>query len=184
MTLLDLQRVFSRILTEKAFQQSFIAGDAPSPAMYQLTEHELESLRGLRWDRVSQHSEQLAHARLELALKALPLTSMLLHGQLHGQLDLFCAEYPPTPQASGHVGTEATRLCEFAGTLIGEGMLRPAWALDLLHFEQILFDLRISMESAASAIGVAELNADQSWATRGPVRSRAGRRAAREGRPV
>src|SRR5437868_6529421 len=104
-----MQRVFSRLLTDKPFQQSFINGAVPPPAMYELTERELDGLRGLRWDRVGLHAELLAHGRLELALKVLPLTSVLLHDQLHGQIDRFCAEYPPVPQAASAVLVEATR---------------------------------------------------------------------------
>ncbi|MBV9856465.1 MAG: PqqD family protein [Streptosporangiaceae bacterium] len=168
MTLLDMQRVFSRILTDKAFQQSFINGDAPSPAIYQLTERELGILRGLRWDRVGLQAELLAHRRLEVALKALPLTGLLLHGQLHDQLDRFCAEHPPTPQAASPVWAEATRLCEFAGKLIAEGTLRPAWARDLIRYERCVLDLTVSSQSAASAILVAELNADVGRPPAGP----------------
>src|SRR5581483_7449385 len=100
-------------LTDKAFLRAFTAGEVPDPAAYELTERELSSLRGLRWDRVGLHAELLAHGRLELAIKALPLTSLLLHEQLHGQLDRFCAEYPPVPQAASQLYVEATRLCEF-----------------------------------------------------------------------
>ncbi|HXT88648.1 MAG TPA: PqqD family peptide modification chaperone [Trebonia sp.] len=163
MTLLDMQRVFSRILTDKAFRQSFINGDAPSRAMYQLTERELESLRRLRWDRVGLQAEFLAHRRLELAFSALPLTGLLLHGQLHDQLDRFCAEHPPAPQAGGPVWAEAVRLCQFVGKLVAEGTLRPAWAWDLIRYERCVLDLTVSSESAASAIRVAELNAGASW---------------------
>ena len=168
MTLLDMQRVFSRILTDKAFRESFINGDAPSLAMYQLTERELDSLRRLRWDRVGLQAEFLAYRRLELAFTALPLTGLLLRGQLRDQLDRFCAEHPPAPWAASLVWAEAVRLCEFAGKLAAEGTLRPAWAWDLLRYERCVLDLTVSSESAASAILVAELNAGVSWPAGGP----------------
>jgi hypothetical protein len=163
MTLLDMQRVLSRILTDKTFQQSFIEGDEPDSATYQLTERELRSLRGLRWDRVGLHTDLLAHGRLELALKGLPLTALLLHEQLHGQLDRFCAEYPPVPQPAGHLYLEATRLCDFAVRLFGEGVLRPTWAVDVVSYERTMLTLAISAEVAASAATVAELNEEWSW---------------------
>lgn len=158
MTLLDMQRVLSRILTDKSFQQAFILGDEPRPATYQLSERELGSLRGLNWDRVGLHSDLLAHSRLELALKALPLTSLLLHQQLHGQLDRFCADYPPIPLPASQLYLEATRLCDFAIQLIGEGALRPGWAADVVAYERILLRLVHSDEAAASGALVAELN--------------------------
>lgn len=161
MTLLDMQRVLSRILTDKAFQQSFIEGDEPDPAAYRLTGRELSSLRGLRWDRVGVHAELLAHGRLELALKSLPLTRLLLSAQLSEHLDRFCAEYPPAPEAASHAWTEGSRLCDFATKLIGEETLRPSWAADLVRYERILLALATSAEAAASAIGVSELNDEQ-----------------------
>jgi hypothetical protein len=161
MTLLDMQRVLSRILTDKAFQRSFIEGDEPDPAAYRLTGRELSSLRGLRWDRVGLHAELLAHGRLELALKSLPLTRLLLHGQLYEHLDRFCAEYPPTPEAASHAWTEGSRLCDFATKLISEEMLRPGWAADLVRYERILLALATSAEAAASAIRISELNDEQ-----------------------
>jgi hypothetical protein len=158
MTLLDMQRVLSRILTDKAFQRSFIEGDEPDPAAYRLTGRELSSLRDLRWDRVGRHAELLAHGRLELALKSLPLTRLLLRGQLYEHLDRFCAEYPPTPEAASHAWTEGSRLCDFATRLISEEILRPAWAADLVRYERILLALATSAEAAASAIRTSELN--------------------------
>jgi hypothetical protein len=158
MTLLDMQRVLSRILTDKAFQRSFIDGDEPDPAAYRLTGRELRSLRDLRWDRVDLHTDLLAHGRLELALKSLPLTRLLLREQLYEHLDRFCAEYPPTPEAASHGWTEGSRLCDFATELISEGRLRPYWAADVVRYERILLALATSAEAAASAIRTAELN--------------------------
>jgi len=161
MTLLDMQRVLSRILTDKAFQRSFIEGDEPDPAAYRLTGRELSSLRDLRWDRVGLHAGLLAHGRLELALKSLPLTRLLLHEQLYEQLDRFCAEYPPTPEAASHAWSEGSRLCDFVTRLIGEEVLRPDWAADLVRYERILLALATSAEAAASAVRTSERNDEQ-----------------------
>jgi hypothetical protein len=161
MTLLDMQRVLSRILTDKDFQQAFILGDEPRAATYELTERELRSLRDLRWDRVGLHTDLLAHGRLELALKALPLTGLVLHEQLHGQLDRFCTEYPPIPQPASQMYLEGSRLCDFAIRLLDEGVLEPGWVADVIAYERILLNLVTSAEAAASADRVAELNAAQ-----------------------
>lgn len=157
MTLLDMQRVFSRILTEKNFRNEFMRGAPVPPVGYDLTCFELDSLRDFRWDRVGLHSALLAHGRLELALKALPLTSLLLHSQLHEHLDRFCAEYPPVPMEASLLYAEATRLCDFAGTLLGEGALRPPWAADIIAWERAVLSLTVSVAAASSAIEVAEL---------------------------
>jgi hypothetical protein len=158
MTLLDMQRVFCRILTDKSFQLAFINGEEPASGRYQLTERELDSLRGLRWNRVGLHSDLLAHGRLELALKGLPLTSLLLHEQLHAQLDRFCAEYPPIPEPAGHLYLEAGRLSDFAVALLSEGVMRPWWAADLIAYERTMLTLALDPEVAESAATVAELN--------------------------
>jgi hypothetical protein len=157
-TLLDMQRVLSRILTDKAFRHCFMLGDEPRPAAYQLTDHELSSLRDLRWERVDLHSDLLAHNRLELALRPLPLTGVLLHEQLHEQLDRFCAEYPPVPVATSQLVLCASRLCDFAIGLLGEGVLTPIWAADVIRYERILLTLARTPEAAASADLVAALN--------------------------
>jgi hypothetical protein len=134
MTLLDMQRVLSRILTDKGFQRSFIRGDEPRPGTYRLTDRELGSLRGLRWDRVGLHADLLALGRLELALRPLPLTSLLLHEQLHRQLDRFCTDYPPVPQAVSALYLEATRMGQFCLGLLREGVLQPGWAADVVRW--------------------------------------------------
>jgi hypothetical protein len=158
MTLLDMQRVMSRILTDKKFLSEFMAGAVPDPGTYQLSQRELDSLRGLRWDRVSLHAELLAHGRLELAIKALPLTSLLLHGQLHKQLDRFCAEYPPVPRAAGALYTEAGRLCEFSLRLLDEGVLQPVWAADIISYEHTLLTLVLDTGAAAASTLIHQIN--------------------------
>ncbi|HEV2374532.1 MAG TPA: PqqD family peptide modification chaperone [Streptosporangiaceae bacterium] len=162
MTLLDMQRVLSRILTDKDFQRSFILGAEPLPDTYQLTESELRSLRSLRWDRVGLHADLLAHGRLELALRALPLTSQLVHQQLHTHLDRFCTEFPPVPQPASTLFVEANRLCDFLIRLLGEGALQPGWAADIVAYERIMLTLVMTVESAMSAERVASLNAELS----------------------
>jgi hypothetical protein len=157
-TLLDMQRVLTRILTDKAFRLSFMLGEEPRPTTYDLTERELRSLRGLRWERVGLHSELLAHSRLELALKPLALTSLLLREQLHEHLDRFCAEYPPVPAAASQMILDANRIGDFATRLLGEGVLQPIWAADVISYERILLTLARTAEAAVSAEQVAALN--------------------------
>jgi hypothetical protein len=166
MTLLDMQRVLSRILTDRAFQDAFIAGADP-PASYALSAPELRSLRGLRWDRVSLHTSLLAHGRLELALKALPLTTRLLESQLYERLDRFCAEYPPVPQPGSTLYLEATRISAFALGLLRAGVLQPGWAADVIVYERTLLTLALSEEAGASASRTADLNMEHSQAEPG-----------------
>jgi hypothetical protein len=155
-----MQRVLTRILTDKCFQQDFISRATP-PAGYELTERELSCLRGLQWDRVSLDADLIAYQRLNLALHAAPLSSMVLGKQLRARLDRFCAEYPPVPRAAGALFLEGTRLCEFALGLLREGELEPSWAADVVTYERILLTLNRGLEAAESSTRVARLN--QAW---------------------
>jgi hypothetical protein len=158
MTLLDMQRVFSRILTDRDFHLAFAAGDESVCAPYDLTERELRSLRGLRWDRVTAHAHLLTHGRLDMGFMALPLTQRLVQDQMHAVLDRFCREFPPVPQAANTPLVEGTRLCEFIGRLVATGELRPAYVADVAEYERNAMVLSTSPEAADSAAAVAASN--------------------------
>jgi hypothetical protein len=151
MSLLDMQRVFSRLLTDPHFQRDFFAEDAGRPSGYDLTERELDSLRRMDRKRLRLHAGNLAHARLGLALKSTPLSAMLLHTQLDRHLVRFCQEYPPVPAPESAVILATTRLCDFAENLFAEGELRPAYAWDLLRYEKHLLVQGFGMASCDSA---------------------------------
>lgn len=159
-----MQRILTRILTDRGFQRDFISRAAPL-AGYELTERELSCLRGLQWDRVSLDTDLIAYQRLTLALHAAPLTSMLLGEQLRARLDQFCAEYPPVPRPAGALFLEGTRLCEFALGLLREGELEPSWAADVVTYERILLTLNRGLEAAESSTRVAKLNQAQTPAS-------------------
>jgi hypothetical protein len=159
MTLLDMQRAFSRLLTDKEFRQAIEAGDDAVWAPYELTPVEVDGLRGLRWDRVNLHSELLANGRMELALRVLPLSGTVLHEPLHHLVDRFCAEFPPVPQPDGTLFVEAERLCEFLIRRIDEGTLGQPWVRDVVIYERTLMRLGSRSEAWASATRVAALNA-------------------------
>ncbi|MGN9766404.1 hypothetical protein ACTMS2_14715 [Micromonospora sp. SD12] len=151
MSLLDMQRVFSRLLTDPYFQREFFADGADRPPGYDLTERELDSLRRMDRKRLRLHAGNLAHARLGLALKSTPLSALVLHTQLDRHLVRFCREYPPIPVAESAVILATTRLCEFAEKLFAEGELRPAYAWDLLRYEKHLLVQGFGVASCASA---------------------------------
>jgi len=159
MTLLDMQRVFSRLLTDSEFQRAFVAGDDSVYADYALTERELHSLRGLKWDWVGLHSHLLAHNRVELAFKGLPLTAGLIHEQVHRLLDRFCREHPPTPEPESAVYIESNRMARFLARLAAAGELDPVWAAEVAEYERITVVLSLTAAAADSAAAVARLNA-------------------------
>jgi hypothetical protein len=158
MTLLDMQRALSRILTDKAFQQAFLDGDEAAQRAYDLTPRELGSLRGLRRDRVALHAALLAHGRVELALQPLRLTSALLHEQLHPLVDRFCAEYPPVPMPAGQMATEVARLGDFIVRLLDEEVLTPPWARDIVIYEKTQMTLAAGLEEWESGCRIAAAN--------------------------
>jgi hypothetical protein len=159
MTLLDMQRVFSRLLTDSDFQRRFVAGEDAVCAGYELTDRELTSLRGLKWDWVGLHTHLLAHNRMEMAFKGLPLTRELIHDQVHRLLDRFCRDHPPTPEAESAVYVETNRMARFLAELAAAGELDPVWAAEVAEYERVLVVLSITAASADSAAAVARLNA-------------------------
>jgi hypothetical protein len=108
---------------------------------------------------VGLHSHLLAHGRLEMALKGLPLTQGLVQDQLHRHLDRFCREHPPVPEAESAVYIEANRMARFIGRLVAEGALEPAYAAEVAEYERAALVLSITAEAADSAAAVAALNA-------------------------
>jgi hypothetical protein len=161
MTLLDMQRVVGRILTDRVFREAFVAGGTWDEDDYDLSERELRNIRGLRFDRLSQHADGLEHGRLELGLKPLPLTEKLLHSQLREQLARFCREFPPLPESDSVVLVESSRMARFLQRLGSEGSLDPIWAADLAQYEQTIFRLTVGQDAARSALKSQELN--KSW---------------------
>lgn len=159
-----MQRVLTRILTDKGFQRDFISRTVP-PHGYELTERELSCLRGMQWDRVTLDADLIAYQRLSLALHAAPLTAMVLEKQLQARLDPFCAEYPPVPRPANTLFLEGIRLCEFALGLLRKGELEPSWAADVVTYERILLTLTRSLEAADSSAHVARLNQAQQTAS-------------------
>jgi hypothetical protein len=135
MTLLDMQRTLSRILTDKEFRAAFQAEPAAAAAAYRLDAVELASLAALPWSRISVQADMLAHNRLGLALKAFPLSGPLLDGPVHERLAEFCAQFPPRPVAGSAMLVEAERLADFALHLLATGRLDPPWLGDVVRYE-------------------------------------------------
>jgi hypothetical protein len=158
MTLLDMQRAFSRILTDASFQRAFLAGEQDALRAYDLTDRELLSLRGLRRDRLATHAKVLAATRVGRSFKTLPLTATLLRERLRPFVDRFCAEFPPDAMGAEQVLVESARLTEFVIRLLDEGLLTPPWAKDLVTYENIEFSLGMSQDAWDSGMRTAALN--------------------------
>jgi hypothetical protein len=157
MTLLDLQRALSRILTDSAFRAAFQADPRTTAGGYALDESEFAALTGLPWRRIRVQADALAHNRLGLAFKAFPLAGRLLHDQMHERLDRFCRAHPPTPTRGPAMLAEADRLLAYAAPLLADGRLRPYWAADVLRYEHAMTTLAVSEDAYADAARIAEL---------------------------
>jgi hypothetical protein len=156
-----MQRVLSRLLTDQDFGRRLLADDPAAWAPYELSPVELQSLRELRVHRkrIVAHAGNLAHARLELALKGLPLSAGLLDEQLHHHIGRFCREFPPEPRDDGALLVETGRLVAFALRLLEEGALGPPYARDVLVFEQAVVNVQTTPAACDSAAWIAALNA-------------------------
>jgi hypothetical protein len=156
-TLLDMQRALSRMLTDQEFRRTFRAGHPAALQGYRLTERERDCLLALRWDRVALHAELHGYSRMSLGLKALPCSHLAIGDRVTDLVDRYCAEYPPAPEAGGAAVVEAERVGEFLTRLVDAGSLGPAWLGDLLRYEQALLRVGSTYRSWESARRVAEL---------------------------
>src|SRR5579862_5817349 len=75
MSLPQLQELLSRVLTDEEFRNLFVADPDRAVLGYKLTEQERASLDGIDLGRLRAHSTLLQHGRVQLALKAFPLSS-------------------------------------------------------------------------------------------------------------
>jgi hypothetical protein len=157
MTLLDMQRALSRLITDKNFRQAFRSGEPAAHRAYPLNARELDCLLGMQWERVGLHAEMVAVSRMRLGLKALPLSHLSLGDVVSELVDRFCAAYPPLPRTAGTATVEAERVCDFLTGLIDAGELTPAWVRDILAYERALLNVGSAYQSSESAARVARL---------------------------
>jgi hypothetical protein len=157
-SLLDMQRTLSRILTDRDFRAAFQADPVSAAAPYALEPAELASLTGLSWQRIDAQASMLAHNRLGLAFKALPLSERLLHDQMHHRMDEFCHDHPPVPVRGNAMLAEADRLLAFTLPRLADGRLKPRWAADVLRYEHAMTSLSVSADAHAGAARIGALD--------------------------
>jgi hypothetical protein len=152
MSLLGYQRALSRILTDSSFRTQFQTGDREAQSRYDLTERELDSLIGIRSDRVRVHSHLLAHGRVELGFMAFPLTYGLIGRAVSDLTDEFCAAHPPRPEARGALLVEADRVFAFFHPRLESGEIGPPWVADLMAVEHVQVQLGSSVAAWRSSV--------------------------------
>lgn len=143
MSVLQMQRAFSRILTDAEARREFLADRAGFIDRYDLAGRERESLSQLDEGRLQQYARLVIATRIDLPLKVLPLSRALLPQDFvdrHGPR--FMREFPASPTADGPLQLgEVNRLVEYLELLLDEGELQGGKLADALRYESTSFRL-------------------------------------------
>lgn len=159
MSILEMQRVLTRVFTSEEFRQSFLADAEAACGAYDLTARELKSLKALDGERVGNYALILREVRFELALRAFPLTQSLLPDDFHKFAGRYVREYPPTTTTGAAMFREATTLYRFVLKLAEEGELNVPYLRDVMKYEKNLFSVGNRLEASLSANACSEANA-------------------------
>jgi hypothetical protein len=137
-----MQRALSAILTEPPFLRQFIRQPEVAIGRFSLTRRENDSLLSIDRQRLVAHAELLWEGRLAFALKAFPVFGNLLAEQLHGMAGRFCTAYSPVPVNAPQLRTEADRLMGFLEEISAQGLIQPAYLVELARLEHALLRAR------------------------------------------
>lgn len=164
MSVLQMQRAFSRILTDAEARREFLADRAGFIDRYDLEGRERESLAQLDEGRLQQYARLVIATRIDLPLKVLPLSKALLPQEfvdLYGPR--FMREFPAAPMGDGppQLG-EVNRLVRYLKLLLDEGELQGAKLADALQYESTSFHLANDPGLDAARRAFEE---QQAWAT-------------------
>jgi hypothetical protein len=151
-SLLEMQRALGVILTEPPFLGQFMQNSEAALSRFSLTVRETDSLLSIDRKRLVAHAELLWEGRLAFALKAFPIFGGRLAEQLHGMAGQFCTAYPPLPVNAPQLRTEADRLMRFLEESSAQGLIHPAYLVELARLEHALLCARgYWSEDAAAA---------------------------------
>ena len=143
MSVLQMQRAFSRILTDAEERREFLADRTAYIARYDLAGSERESLSQLDEGRLQQYARLVIATRIDLPLSVLPTSRALLPDDFvdrHGPR--FMREFPALPTAEGSLQMrEVKRLVEYLQLLVDEGKLQGGELADALLYEGTAFRL-------------------------------------------
>jgi len=161
MSLLGMQRVISRILTDKQFRTAFTDDPQGVISAYELTPKEIRSVKALDLKAASSYARLLAEGRVGLALNAFPLSRILLLPDIHRYIDEYCQENPPTPATLSPMFFESMIFYAFILKVIERGDPVSPYLRDVIEYEKNLFYIANSVEASASASRFAADN--QKW---------------------
>jgi hypothetical protein len=118
----------------------------------------MESLRKLDADRLNFYTSGLKRRRIEIALKAFPLTKFLVSDEINQFVAAYCQQFPPTLDSAVPALREHIRFYQFLVRLIADGKLQSKYLKDILEYEKNLFFIGNSVEASRSASEFARAN--------------------------
>jgi hypothetical protein len=150
-TLLAVQQVVSRVLTDPVFRESFFREPESASVAYPLSERELASLVRLDQARVGASAEMLLRDRVEFALSAFPASALILRPLMAELAPRLAREFPPVPTEDPRLEREGERFATLVLGLLAAGELGPEYLGDVVVFERAMSHLWNSEEAWRSA---------------------------------
>lgn len=152
MSLLEMQRVFCRVLTDDAAREAYLAGPSAFLGPFDLTPRERAALERMNVSRLQMYSRMLINGRIQLALKALPHAKTFLPADFYPRYGpRYAREHPPdVDHGSSPMLRELRRLAGFIEGLVAEGALTHPQLLDALHYDATLFTLGNDLSTYAA----------------------------------
>jgi hypothetical protein len=156
MSLLEMQRAISEILTNASLRDRFLKNPEEICMRYNLNSNEFNSLKAINKERLSIYSVSLQHGRLRIALKAFPLTAKLLVNKLSDLTPRYCQEYAPISVSGSLLNAEALRFYDFMMKLLNTGEITDKYIKDVINYEKIIFFLESNYEAQNNNQYIAE----------------------------
>jgi hypothetical protein len=151
MSLFNMQSLLGKILIDDQLRIAFFKDPERVFDGYELTQREMESLRKLDADRLKFYASGLKRRRIDIALKAFPLTKFLVSEEINQFVATYCQEFPPTLDNAAPALREHMGFYQFLVRLIADGKLRSKYLEDVLEYEKNMFFIGNSMEASRSA---------------------------------
>lgn len=170
MSLLDMQRAFARLLTDRTFREKFHSDGLATLESYGLTEEETSGLANLPVGRLNRFTTMLQYNRVGLALRTCPVTASLLPTEfIHQTLNEYCQRFPPRPVPASPLANEARLFAQYLRELIEEGSVAIPYLREALDYEDALFQMGNSASAEYSAKEALKLSASFSDACRSRI---------------
>lgn len=152
MSLIEMQRALSVILTSPGVRHEYQRDPDFALRQFSLTERERTTLAALDSGRLQRYSAMLIAGRLELALKALPVTRLLLPADFTMKFgELYSRDYPPVILAGSAMLHEVHSIRQFITDLTQSQVLNDPYLCNVVRFEASVFHLTNDIEAFSAA---------------------------------